>query len=135
MDMLATGKGDLDRRHCLALGITVLGSNYSQVREAAWVSVTCCCCCCCCCCKVASAVSDCVTPQTAAHQAPPFLVTGWQFVKLFGEDSYSVRDTGETPKSEGPPWQPGDPRSPWSLLPWPRRTSFHLKKDAPFFHR
>ena len=38
MDMLATGKGDLDRRHCLALGITVLGSNYSQVREAAWVS-------------------------------------------------------------------------------------------------
>ena len=100
MDMLATGKGDLDRRHCLALGITVLGSNYSQVREAAWVSVTC-----------------------------------WQFVKLFGEDSYSVRDTGETPKSEGPPWQPGDPRSPWSLLPWPRRTSFHLKKDAPFFHR
>lgn len=53
-------------------------------------------------------------------------VTCWQFVKLLGEDSYSVRDTGETAKSEDPPWQPGDPRSPWSLLPWPMRTSFHL---------
>ena len=30
-----------------------------------------CCCCCCCCCLVASVMSDCATPQTAAHQAPP----------------------------------------------------------------
>ena len=28
---------------------------------------------CCCCCYVASVVSDCATPETAAHQAPPSL--------------------------------------------------------------
>ena len=31
--------------------------------------------CCCCCCQVAPVVSDCVTPQMAAHQAPPSLGT------------------------------------------------------------